>query len=328
MAEGKKKKEKGEAPGYYMYVKEVLTDPLLRQTSPTTRGIWFDCLMYMWRSDERGKIKTTPHRLARMAAASIDEVLFFLNEARDIEFCDISMNGLGPDAIVTEVNCNDSVTIINRRMYQEYINRQNTRLRVRKHREKKAQKDGVTPDVTGKEESVTGTFPFPIPIPDNKEVPKGTSVPDPTKTPLCPHQKIIEIYHEIIPEMPRIEVWDETAEGWLRARWKSDPKYQNLEWWAWFFRFIRESPFLMGDKKDWMADLRWMVRSQNFAKILNGAYHKDIKPQDIKPQTYGQAQDAESRQMARYLLEKESDKNKQRDSEGRSNGATNLLSHE
>lgn len=135
------------------------------------------------------------------------------------------------------------------------------------------------------------------------EVSKDTSVGEVKKgPPPCPHQKIIDLYHSTLPEMTRIEIWDEQAEGWLRARWRQRVIYQDLKWWENYFKLVRESPFLMGNKTNWQADLRWLVRSSNFAKVLNGAYHKNIDKKDLEPTTIPQAQALQGDQLAKWLL--------------------------
>jgi hypothetical protein len=92
---------------------------------------------------------------------------------------------------------------------------------------------------------------------------------------LCPHKKIIELYHKIIPEMPKVRIWNEDQRSWLRARWKEDPNRQVLTWWEKFFTWIRESDWLMGrTKEEFQCDLEWLIRKRNFAKIANGRYHK------------------------------------------------------
>jgi len=96
--------------------------------------------------------------------------------------------------------------------------------------------------------------------------------------PPCPHKSIIDLYHKVLPELPEVRIWNETQKGYLRARWKEDKQRQSLEWWESYFKFIRESDFLMGRKSDFMADLEWLVRPKNFAKIANGRYHTRKKP--------------------------------------------------
>jgi hypothetical protein len=91
---------------------------------------------------------------------------------------------------------------------------------------------------------------------------------------MCPHEDIIEIYHEVLPMMPCINIWPESNKKILRTRWKEKKERQNLGWWRSYFEYIRESKFLTGQEKEWVANLEWIVRPRNMTKILNGTYHK------------------------------------------------------
>ena len=100
----------------------------------------------------------------------------------------------------------------------------------------------------------------------------------------CPHQKIIDIYHETLPTLPRVAVWTGTRQGNLLARWREawGNEYEDmdggLKYWQNLFIYIRDNcPFLMGKKefKDgntFKASLDWIVRPNNFAKIVEGRY--------------------------------------------------------
>ncbi len=93
-------------------------------------------------------------------------------------------------------------------------------------------------------------------------------------SPICPHQKIVNAYHEILPELTRIKEWNETRRKLLKKRWSDDIKRQNLKWWEGYFEYVRKSPFLMGDKTDFHADLEWLIKPSNFTKVIEGRYHK------------------------------------------------------
>lgn len=88
----------------------------------------------------------------------------------------------------------------------------------------------------------------------------------------CPHAEIINIFHETLPQLPKIKKWSGTCQKNLKSRWREDKDRQNLEWWKSFFEYISRSDFLMGRKKEWQADLIWIVRPTNFNKIINGSY--------------------------------------------------------
>jgi len=94
------------------------------------------------------------------------------------------------------------------------------------------------------------------------------------KIPNCPHQKIIDLYHETLPELRTVRIWNDNRKRLLASRWKESKKRQSLEWWKGFFEYVKDSPFLMGRKTDFEADLEWLIRPQNFAKVVEGKYHK------------------------------------------------------
>ena len=94
---------------------------------------------------------------------------------------------------------------------------------------------------------------------------------DKKKIPVCQHEKIIEIYHEVLPELPKtiLHLWGGARKKNLNARWKEHPQHQDLEFWRFYFGLIRQSSFHMGDNdRGWQADLEWLVKQTNFAKIL------------------------------------------------------------
>jgi len=94
-----------------------------------------------------------------------------------------------------------------------------------------------------------------------------------TRESLVPHQEIISAYHETLPELPQVREWTEARKKALKARWREKTERQNLEWWKGFFVRIRDSDFLMGRVKNFRADLPWMLKLENFVKILEGKYH-------------------------------------------------------
>lgn len=91
----------------------------------------------------------------------------------------------------------------------------------------------------------------------------------------CPHSKIIDLYHEILHELPRVsaDLWKTSeSEKHLRVRWKESKERQDIAWWSTFFEIVSTSDFLMGRKTDFQANLRWLVKKSNFLKVLEGNY--------------------------------------------------------
>lgn len=102
----------------------------------------------------------------------------------------------------------------------------------------------------------------------DKELKSSATATDP-----CPHQKIIELYHETLPELMAVREWTDDRQAKLRSRWKEKPERQSLEWWAEFFAYVSQSDFLMArTDKPFACSLEWLVSPKNFVKVIEGKY--------------------------------------------------------
>ena len=122
--------------------------------------------------------------------------------------------------------------------------------------------------------------PPPIPIQSKKPPPS------------CPHQKLIELYHEVLPTCPKVRVsrWSGSAnEKNLQARWREGlegkdgwfryaTEEEGLAKWRELFEVIADSDFLMGrvpgsnGRAPFMLDLPWLVVRGNFDKVMSNKY--------------------------------------------------------
>ncbi len=90
----------------------------------------------------------------------------------------------------------------------------------------------------------------------------------------CPHEEIIKIYHEILPECPAVvfELWPGSkAAKDLSARWRQAEKNRSIEYWRWYFagvKTVRDGYYIGGNQSGWRADLRWLVNQENFIKTI------------------------------------------------------------
>ncbi len=106
--------------------------------------------------------------------------------------------------------------------------------------------------------------------------------------PKCNHKEVIELYHTHLPTLRKVEVWNETRKGYLRQRWREvaaelsekQPITDQVmfDYWARFFKYVSQSKFLTGRVNDktgraFTADLEWILKPSNFAKIIEGKYH-------------------------------------------------------
>jgi hypothetical protein len=155
------------------------------------------------------------------------------------------------------------------------------------------------PQVYGKEMVEGDTYAIPTPLgphtftyacpefgtwklADRKEKPEEEGADG---TPPCPHQAVLDAYHEILPELPKMKTWGDDRQDKLRTRWRerwTARKYrtqsEGIAYFRRLFAYIRDSDFLMGRTTDrygksFVASLDWIVLPRNFAKIIEGRYH-------------------------------------------------------
>jgi len=124
--------------------------------------------------------------------------------------------------------------------------------------------------------------------PDISICPPSGEPEDKTGLPKCNHQGVIDLYHKHLPMLRKVEVWNDARKGYLRQRWRevADELSKTKEigapeilgWFAEFFDHIGTSRFLTGkvnskDGRAFVADLEWILKPSNFAKIVEGKYH-------------------------------------------------------
>ena len=108
------------------------------------------------------------------------------------------------------------------------------------------------------------------------------------KLPACPHLELLDIFAEKLPELPqpKPELWEGARAKALAARWKwcltakmrsgeryATTKAEALDFFERYFGYVGKSDFLTGRDGRWSGcDLAWLVKADNFAKVLQGNY--------------------------------------------------------
>ena len=272
-------------PAIHMMVGDYFKDPLLGQASLISRGVWYEILMFMWEGDRRGEIITTPIRLMGLVRCrDINEILHFFNEIIDIEFGYVKFHKEIKNPVSLE-NCNTKVTLRNRRMYSEFKDRQNTRLRVQKHREKKTE--------TEKKRK------------SNSKITPSLSV----SSSITYKKKEIIKKEKVYPDWLDKKLWLEYKQHRKEKKSKMTELAET--------KAINKLKRLIDAGND-----QEEVIEQTIAYGWKGLFKVDTN-KNIKPKTYAQAQDAERRQRAKWLKGELSDN--QKDSGDRTDKAIPLL---
>lgn len=101
-----------------------------------------------------------------------------------------------------------------------------------------------------------------------------TSLPDDSaaKPPVCPHDKIIEIYHQCFPVGQKIlapRYRGSNREKQLTARWREDARHQTEQFWTDYFTAAAGIPWLTGKtERGWTADFAYLTSRKGFDKVL------------------------------------------------------------
>lgn len=111
----------------------------------------------------------------------------------------------------------------------------------------------------------------------------------------CPVEKLVGLYHELMPRNPRCKVLNQTRRKAIQARWKEaayldtfpfkggyDSQAKGLACWREFFAVCADSDFLTGRSQPtpgrpvFLADLDFLMSPSAFAKTLENKYHREV----------------------------------------------------
>ena len=262
------------------------------------RGIWFDALVFMWEDGQRGELTFYSMReAARLFSATPEEVMASFEEIIRTGVGDCIVDGklvtkdnYKPDCFNGKTiqffgtcpengqNCPGVVTIINRRMSRDHKTKEYERLRKQSYRKSQGCPGDVPTllslslsksDFTDVKSSQRGDK-SPLLSPEaTKRAPTKASVP---------YDEIVSLYHEILPELPRVKLLTDKRKAWIKTRWNEDPQRQDLQWWREYFESVRDQAHLMGDNdRGWKADLEFLVKADKMARVLEKSYQRENK---------------------------------------------------
>ncbi len=117
-------------------------------------------------------------------------------------------------------------------------------------------------------------------------------IPKKQKALACPVEKILDAYHRLMPDNPRVKVLNEARRKAIKSRWLEASKltckpfgYSSVEdgvaAWEQFFAICSESRFLTGKAKPtegkppFIGGIDFLTSPSGFAKTLENMYHRD-----------------------------------------------------
>ena len=131
---------------------------------------------------------------------------------------------------------------------------------------------GQNRDKTGSDPADSGFL-----IPDSLNL-----IPDTSKSPAVPYQKIIDMFHEICTDYKEIRKLTEKRKQHIGARFKE--YCGDLDTFRELFEKAQDSSFMKGNNnRNWTADFDWMMNQSNMTKILEGKYQDQKGGQHAEP---------------------------------------------
>lgn len=108
--------------------------------------------------------------------------------------------------------------------------------------------------------------------------PSGSSAPAREDSKQVPVQHIVDLFNELLPELPAVVLINKDRKTKIQARWADSAVHQDLEFWRDFFGMVRSSDWLMGkvagrDGKGFRCNFDWLIAPTNFVKVVEGNYH-------------------------------------------------------
>ncbi len=216
------------------YVGDWLKCPEVRALPPDYRGLWFDLLCYMWESTERGVMVTPNGR-----PYTDDEIIRMVG-------LDNQNSGIWLTTLLTGGVCYrrpDGAIFSKRMVKDEQI----------RHKRHETGSKGGNPALL-----VKGI--------DNSE---DNQKPDNDNDNDIDFDLIITLYHDLCPNMAKVEKLTDLRKGFIRARYAE----YGIEKITTVLRQAGESNFLNGkNDRGFRSDFEWLMRPNNFIKVLEGKY--------------------------------------------------------
>jgi uncharacterized protein YdaU (DUF1376 family) len=173
----------------------------------------------------------------------------------------------------------------------EYHSKSETNKRIAVEREAKRKEKSTTRARTVDDSTKAGDEAPPNHKPGttNQEPEEETnvSVGKADRLPACDRQAVVDLYHEVLPELPRVRVMNDSRGRIITSRWRwiltskksdgtrrAETPEEAMAWLRQFFEFARQNDFIMGkgyrDPKhsNWQADIEYLLSDRGLKQVV------------------------------------------------------------
>lgn len=84
-----------------------------------------------------------------------------------------------------------------------------------------------------------------------------------------PCAEIFDAYAESLPTLPQLKIKDDARKRAIKSLWRQSEKFQTVDFWRRYFKYVSGIPFLMGMRG---IGFDWLMKPANFKKVLEGNY--------------------------------------------------------
>lgn len=282
--------EKTKRPAFQFYPADWRKDVELQSCSMAAQGLWINAMCVAHECEPYGHLvvngKPMTHaQLGRQVGLSQKECETLVSELLDAGVCKKTDEGV----------------LYSKRMVQDEATR-NARANGGKEGAAHGAKGGSHGNKGGRPAKPKGGFETPLTPPlegFEKPPPSSSSSSSPSgelganapsskaRLPTCPKQAIVDLYHEVLPELPGVRVMDKDREKAITTFWqwvlttskpdgspRATTAEEALSWARDYFVRARSNDFIMGrgsrsaEHANWRCSIEYLLSSRGMKKVI------------------------------------------------------------
>jgi len=222
-------------------------------------------------ADSEGIVDITPPALSRRTGIPLDVIEYGINKLEQPDPYSRSPESEGKRIVLIDEHRNWGWIIVNYEHYRDLASREDRREQNRINKQKQRDRE-KSADVSISQRSSAMSAHEDV----DEDVDEDITTTGDLQA--CPYQKIVDLWHQVLHDLPKIKKLTPSRKQQLKARWKEYPKISD---WQTLFEEIRESQFLMGlarpippRTQPFVLDFDFLIKEGNFVKIIEGKYHR------------------------------------------------------